>query len=166
MYNDNDCRWMSAWLHNIIWHPFLSRFVEWFQYQRVRVGRESQARLWYRQLSSGLYFIPLQYTGEQYKPEPGNQLLSNARPFAGAERQKIFRFPDAWLCAGPAVYETIGVEHFRIIPVHWAGVDFVVVDDNTCAFWYLKPYMNTKQNTNMLYFKKLHPLKLLRTKNI
>jgi hypothetical protein len=58
----------------------------------------------------------LQYACEQYEPKSGNQLLSNTCPFAGAERQKVFRFPDARLFTRLAVYETIGIEYVRIDP--------------------------------------------------
>lgn len=61
-------------------------------------------------------------------------MLSDARPFTGAERQKVLRFPEARFRAGLALDEPVGIERLRFVPVRRTGVELVVVDDHARAF--------------------------------
>lgn len=100
----------------------------------MRVGRQTHAGLGHAQLVGGRYFVLLKYAGQQHEPEAGDQLLSDARAPAGAERQKVFGFPDALLpVRSRAPDESTGVERARVVPVSRAGVQLEIVDDHARA---------------------------------
>lgn len=120
-----------------------------YKYQGVRVGRQSHARLGYRQLFGGFHFVPLEHAGQQDEPEPGDQLLSDARSFAGAERQKVFRFFNTRFRAGLALDESFGIECPGIVPVFRTGVELVIVDDYARAFGDFETYVQ-QENSQFL----------------
>lgn len=122
-----------------------SRSVERFQYQGMRVRWQGHAGLGYGQLIGGFYFVLLKYSGQQDKPEPRNQLLPDARPFAGAKRQEVFRFPNARLRVGLTVDKSVWFERFRIVPIRRARVQFVIVNDYACAFGDFEIYSHKKK---------------------
>lgn len=107
--------------------------VERRQDQRVRVRRQAEAGLGQAQLIGDPHVVSLEYAGYKDESEPGHQLLSDARPLAGAERQEVFRFPDTRLRFWSPLDEPIRFEHVRVVPVRRASVQLEVVDDHARA---------------------------------